>query len=285
MLQSISIEKRERVPAINIYYLTLYILSQAHTENEWEQLIQFLQTDIEQQLSHADISTNIIFAFNYCSKQLHNGNNNFLKQHFVLYKLMLEKGYLMKRNQLSDAHYKNIVRVASRAGEFEWGTEFANKYKEKISQENQENYYQLNLGTIAFYQKDYDVALECLRMVEQNNTADHISINMMLIKTYYMLMTQQKGAFYADALDSTIHALKMYFLRNKMAVRVKYKQHQNFLNLITSFIKLRDKLLYHKKKPQLKERFQKLKNKINASETVDKKWLLEQLEGENSDVE
>jgi len=279
LLQSIQDDVREATPIINIYYHLLAILSNNITENiNWDTFLALVYVHLTNALDEYDMELVLVTAINYCIRQLRKGNEEYVKYQLDLYKIMLEHNLLIEDEHLSAQHYKNLVRLAARAREFEWGLYVTEHYKNLVPTSHRQSYYYFNHAVLAFHQKKYEQVLEYLLPIQDLHLLDHINLEMLYIKTYYAIIRQspQLKIAYLDVLRDKMHAFRLYLLRNERQTQINIQSYKNFL------IHLKRLLSFHSHtKVALLNRqvlLQKLRVQIQKTSTlVDKQWLDKQV--------
>jgi hypothetical protein len=213
-------ENLRQYPLLNVYYLIYQ--TQTTTENtpyfyELKTLVQ----DQESVFPASEIRDIYLFAINFCIKKINTGEKIFIQEALEMYKVGLEKGFLLENGILSPYTYNNIMLIGLGAGETIWVELFLEKFKGALPIKNRESVYQFNLATYFFRTNKLDQAMELLRDSEFQDMLQKLDAQKMLIRIYY-----EKGEF--QALDSLLDTFRTYLYRN---TKIGYHRN-NYLNLI-----------------------------------------------------
>jgi len=101
-------------------------------------------------------------AVNFCVLQLRKGKSAYNRHLFNLYKTMDEKDLLFEEYQIHLGNLRNIVTQSCRLEEFDWAIEMLNKYEAYIHRNIRKAVKDFYLGTIAYFEKDYQLAIDYL---------------------------------------------------------------------------------------------------------------------------
>jgi hypothetical protein len=242
----------EKFPGINVYWTVLQMLEKP------DEVIFFtsLKTIIE---SHKNVfplfelKELYFYAVNYSIRKVNQGEQEFLKELFLLYKQILSDGLLLENNQLSPWTYKNLVGVALRLKEFNWVEKFIKDYNKLLAEEFRDNALNYNLAELFYYKHDYDSAMIYLNKVEFSDIYYSLDTKKMMMKIYFEQNT-------IDPLLSLISSFKIFIRRtNKQA-------YDNFITVIQQFLKYQNQ----KKVSALKRTIE------NIKPLADRNWLIEQ---------
>ncbi len=204
-------------------------------------------------------------ALNYCARQLNAGQQKYLRETFDLYQELLGKQQAGAAPSLLSSHFKNIVVVASRLGEFEWARQFVAQYVPHLQGEFNRNAYHFSLGYIAFMQGQFPQAESYLYRVLQDYEDIFFGVDarVTLLRIHYETEN-------VIGLDSLADAFRMYIQRSS------HLNGQRKANL-QAFIR------YLKRLAQIPAFDQAALKKLHAEilegrEMVNKQWLLTKLE-------
>ena len=261
-----------------LYYLLLLVLTERVEEENWNSLMSILKD--ESKIAHLKIDERqiiITLVSNFFTKKQKQGDTTYIPQHFKLYKIRLNKKELFQQGNLPTYHYKNIVRLACQASEFEAAKKIIEKYKDKVAENFRDDYYALNLATFAFYKNAYNAVLPNLASVRNLERQDHLNVEMLYLKTYYALL-RNGHENYDESLRDKKRAFRAYLNRNKKALGKNRQSYKDFLALFKKIFNLQDEINmignaeFEAKKAILVQQIE------NCQELVDKKWLKQQLE-------
>ena len=202
----------------------------------------------------------MVFAKNFCIKKINQGDYDYFKEVFELFKLELAYEYNLDKGKISAFSYKNIVSTALNLGELNWTAEFIEKYTPKLEQKEREVQYSYNLARLEFKRKNYDQVVELLHKVDYPDFFLNLSAKSMLLKTYYEL----------DEYDP------MYYLMDSMRVYINRQRGLSYhKTLYMNFLRVLKKLSNTRVGDQ--DRCKKLLREVDQKQIVDAPWLREKI--------
>lgn len=261
IISHIEKHKFDQIPAITIYYQIYLTQTDIENEEHFFKLKELLNEHYElfPPSQSYDMYT---FAINYCIRKSNAGAANFLKELFFLYKELLQKDHIISNIEFSPWHFRNIVAVGTRHGEYDWVENFINEFQHFLPSNFRLNAVTYNLATLYFYQKKYDLVIEKLRDIEFEDFSYNLNSKSMLIATYYE--TEETEPLY-----SLFDSFRTYLRRHR---DLPGSRRVLYTNLI-KFTKKLTKLTYRDKKG-----IQKLKEELEATKNIaSRNWLLEKI--------
>lgn len=250
-------------PTIKAYFLLSQLLLMPEDDSYYYNLKDFLN-QADTQLDNTDKKAFYIFLMNYCiDKKINIGKREFFHELFSIYKTLLEKQLLLKKEEFPSVDYKNIVTVGLYVKEFAWTEAFIQEYTPKLPPDERENALTYNLAKVYFAQNQYEKVIEQLREVEYDNLTYALGGKLMLLKTYYELNEYL-------ALDSLIDSFRVYLRRNQTISKEVRQQYLNVLRFIKklSNIHLGDQ-----------EAIAKIEQQIQVCKNLaDKGWIVSKVE-------
>jgi len=247
--------------AVNIYHLAFKCLSETNNEDNFNEFKKLLAANwsIFPAKEMRDV---YLIAINYCIQKMNNGESQYIKEAFELYKKGLQNKVLLEDGLLSRFDYKNSIRLGLALKEYKWAEKFIQEYVNYLPEKERGNVYKYNLAYFYFNKPDHDKAMELLRDVEFKDVFNNLDARRMLLRIYFEKEER-------SALDSLLDSFKVYVLRKK---NLGYHR-KNYLNLIRFARKMQ------KIDMQNENQKSRLRQKIEATDSVvEKKWLLSQLE-------
>ncbi|MEM8585437.1 MAG: hypothetical protein AAGF87_14255 [Bacteroidota bacterium] len=233
------------------------------TPNQLERLIAFvdsLQTSadfIEKEAQTALIQ----IALNYCIRQIRAGHTTFSDQLLALYKIGLDRGYLLRDGKLSPFNYKNIVKLGLGLGQFAWVKEIIESYTGLLPAHTREDAYHYSMADLYYYQHKYEQSLGHLRDTEFTDVHYALGARAMLLKIYF-----EQGE--TEPMHALFSSFYIYLLREKKVGKGTKDAYMNFLR----FTKKLDRM-------QNIDSFNKLRTKVSECNSLnDRNWLLSQIE-------
>ena len=203
------------------------------------------------------------YAQNYCITKANQGKTEFLTEYFELYQELIQKEIIIENGELNPWHFKNVILVGLRLGEYKWAEEFIAKYQTYLAKEYRKNAVTYNLAQLYFYQKDYNKVIEQLRDVEYDDLAYNLNSKMMLIAIYY-----ETEEF--DPLYSLFDSFRTYLNRHKEISPNRKSQYLKFISFTKKITNLN---------PNDQHAAGQIKKELEEEKAVaNKKWLLEKVE-------
>lgn len=203
-----------------------------------------------------------VIAQNYCVSQINQGNSDFLKELFNVYKNFIDKDFFKTEGSLDSLTFRNIVVVGLRNGEYEWTEKFISEYYKILPHEIRDNIFSFNLSQLYFYQKKYIDVIKILQEVEYNDYVTNCNAKTTLIGAYY-----EENEF--EPLFSLLESFRVYLNRNKeipLARKVNYKNLIRFTKKLISIA------------PNNKKALIQLKTEVEATKNIPSRdWLLEKI--------
>ena len=254
-------KKYEEIPAVSIYYQILMLFQEPENDAHYSILKTHLNKSIDAFTSSEarDIFT---YAQNYCITRANAGKQEYLTELLSLYKISLDKKFIIQNDNISPWAFKNIVSVATRVGEISWAEGFVKDYINYVNIKFKDNAYNYNLAYLYYSKKEYGKALHMLNSVEYTDVFYALDSRILQIKLYYEMDE-------VSPLLSSLDAFRVYLRRNKVIS-------EHMRTVYSNFIKFTDKLIkYSNDKP----RREKLKDDIiKTKQVADINWLLLKLQ-------
>jgi len=205
-------------------------------------------------------------AVNFCVLQLRKGQQIYNQHIFDLYKIMDEKDLLFGENNMHIGNLRNIINQSCRLEEYDWATEMLGKYYDTIPKNIRDDVRDFNLGTIAYFKKDYQLAIDYLFPLPPINLSHDINRRTTMIKAYYELNTE-----YLETTHTLFRSFEKYIGEHKNITSKSKTSYKNFIRTLINLYRIKHKAT----KMQLSNLKQKLEaQKLNSN----KNWLLQKIE-------
>lgn len=217
----------DHVPAAKVYYNVILTLTEPENKQHYLNLLELLD-EHQDIFSREELFDMYVYAKNFCIRKINNGHTEYMKELFVLYKIILENRIIFRENYLSQWDYKNIVYLGLRLEEYAWVKDFIEGYNDSLDPRYRKNAFTYNMAYYYFFLKEYDQTLTMLRSVEFTDVYYHLDSKSLLLKTYYELEA-------TEPFFSLVEAFKIYIKRNKL---IPIGQKNNYNNLIRFITKL-----------------------------------------------
>lgn len=173
----------------------------------------------------------------YCLIKVLNGNKEFKRHVYELYKFAIDNGYLRLEGNwgMRIKEFRNIVTLAVMNNDIEWAEELTHKYISTKKGRQRENILNFGLAFISFHKMQYEKTLHLIDKLDYNSHE--------FVSEFYMLKIQ---AFY-----------ELGFPDSSMAVLDSYRHHlgsselysDNFREANLAFVRLVRRLISLKKNP------------------------------------
>lgn len=256
-------------PAIHCYFEIFNLLK---TDNDPSQFTQTLNTLNSYQKSFTDSELKSMYAYlsNYCIQQVNKGISAFTPILFDMQKLLLQNKILLENGVLSHISYRNIVAIAIKLKEYVWAEKFIEDYKSSITNQHQENAYNLSKSNLLYAKGDFQETVFLLNQVEFTDVYYACTAKYTLLKAYHALKE-------IETLDYFVSSFQLYLKRNKeISVNFK-KSSENFLKLFKKLL-LIEKQLDYKEKEKLEKKIKNLVAAVQSEKALaNKSWLMEQI--------
>ncbi|MBP9705137.1 MAG: hypothetical protein KBD79_10320 [Chitinophagales bacterium] len=256
----------QKNPSIHLYYSIFQWLNNP-ADDDWyigfpEKLIAHLD-----KLSENNAKEICAYVQNYCVKRINEGKENFLRELFNLFRLMIEKNLITDNNSLSQWTYKNIVTTGLRLKEFEETEQFIHEWYIKLPEAVRDNAYQYNLAVLHYESKQYKRAMQLLNKVHFTDPNYYLDAKCILLKIYF-----EQEAF--ESIHTLKDTVKIYLLREKLLSKNQKQLYKNLFNYTLKLYRLKYESGYLADE-KLQAALQKLTNEIQQNELVaNKAWLV-----------
>ncbi len=247
----------DNIPLIAIYFKILKSLSDDKNDKHYKQL-KTLIAKHQKAIAVSELRDIYVFVQNYCIRKINKGHNEYLRELFNTYKVMLENEIILEQGFIEHSHFKNIVTLALRLDEIEWTEKFITKYSGKINKELRKNAVSYNLARVHYARKQYREALRVMRTVEFTDIYYHLDSKSLLLKIYYEMDD-------IEPLFSLITTMRVYLKRSKLISEYQRTIYINLINHVKTLARIKSG--GHQKVDSINEA---IKNKI---EIADINWL------------
>ncbi|MCB0612599.1 MAG: hypothetical protein KDC75_04815 [Phaeodactylibacter sp.] len=254
---------------INIYYTLFRVFREKNTSLLFSGLEPLLSTYnmlfTEEELK--DIN-NLVPA--YLINRINNGQSGYLEKLFQWNQAIIDNRSAFEGPYIPHQRFKNMVSCALLLKKYEWIKWFMEKHIRHTKPSVREGLRCFIEGTVHYYQNNFREAISVLQVkVIPNNDFYFYDINSLLLRAYYEL----------DDLESfrAIFArLKKKISRDRRTALGHQAAYQNFSELLSELIKLREKLWLsgRMKKEQLNHFYEKVSS---VEPMLHKQWLLDKI--------
>jgi len=204
----------------------------------------------------------LLNILDYSVNKLIKGDEKFLKEIFVINKLMDENSLTLFGEHIQGDYYYSVVEHAAILKQISWAKEFADKYKFYLSVEQRESSVNLGLSRIDFENREYESSLQHLLIVENINPYSYLSHKVLLIQNNYELKDFENITFILETFSK--------YLKRRIDITNELKE--NYIKFLYYFRKLK---AVSTTKTYL---INNLENELrNEKFFLHKRWLLEKI--------
>jgi hypothetical protein len=217
---------------------------------------------LKHNLAKDELLTIYRLAINYTIRRSNNGDEQYHRELFDLYKDGIQSNILIENGELSAFAYKNTVTIGLRLLEFEYIDKFIKDYRLLLNSEHRKSYHD-------YCRAHWFVAVgrysEGMPMLSQLNYGDiflQLSANALLLKAYYELNEY-------DALSSLLDSFKQLLHRKRDTIGYHLQNYLNFIRLLGRLANL---------SKANTAAFQRLEEEVQTTTPLsERQWLLAQL--------
>lgn len=246
-------------------HLKVVALLTYKTHDAFTHLISFLNENITS-IPMDDVRATYVVAINFCASQIRKGYTEYNHHALDLYMTMDEKGLMVEEGIIKFTKLHNAVRLGSRVGEFEWAKQMIHKHYTHIVKTIRNDVRDYNLGMIAFYERDFQTAIDYLYGVGNIDTSHDLNRRTMIVKSYYEIETE-----YKETTAQMFRSIEKYVKEHQILSASRKKAYKTFIRLLINLYRVRHR--------EGKMTLESIKNKLENAEFIsDKKWLMEKIE-------
>ena len=219
----------KETPLIEIYYsLTMILYSD---DDEYFRKVMKKINEYADKIDTSDMLELLINLENYCSRRIRKGDLEFAKDLYDLYKMEIEKGYFAIYGYLHDVLYKGVIEIGLEIGESEWVKKFAEKYKNRLQPEIEDDVYNYGKAFILFHEGNYEKALEHLSMIKLYDVHSKIEVKELSAKIYFEMKLE-------DMLFSLTDTFRHLLSNSKVLSDQRKTSYFNFIKYIKRLYKV-----------------------------------------------
>lgn len=222
----------ESVPAMDIYYRILLLLTSEPTHDQFRRLKKLLATHLS---LFPDREKKEIYSYaqNFCIQMIKKGEHEFLEELFQLYQTGLDQDLLMEDGVLSPWKFKNIVSGGLRLGYFEWVEKFIRDYHAYLPEDFRETAMQYNQANLLYHKGRHHEAMRLLSRVEFSDVFYSLDTRKMMLMIYFELGE-------TEALLSLIASFRLYLRRNKLISERNRKAYKHFVSAVQTLFRMEE---------------------------------------------
>lgn len=251
----------EQMPTEAVMYYHLYLCTTYPQRIKAYEKLRVLLRAKGGQLFMEELEDLYNGAINYCARGINRGIPKFQRDIWELYQEMIDQGILGAKGSLLKAHFKNMMVIASRLGEFEWAKRFLKDHQTYIIGNHNQNGIHFGKGVISYYEGNLDEAgIHFYKVLE-----DYEDIFFGLDARGYLLRIHYETGN-TVSLESLCDSYRMFLKRNKELPGRRKANYNHFVNCMRRLARIPD---------FEKERLLKLKKDIEEGRRIaNTGWLL-----------
>ncbi len=246
----------------NLYVLVIQLLK-SEKEDHFVTLKDFFFGNTQKITKEGKIIGSVILT-NFAVSQERNGNANYQKEIFNLYKFRETENLFLQEGSISEQAFINVVITASASGEFKWAKYFMQKYVGFMAIDLREDALKLSNASLNFHKKFYNKVLKLLATIQRKDLSMTIRVRSLRIRTYYEISL--KDPTYDDMAWNEINNMQAFIRNNKNKIPDKVEEaYLNFCKICTAILKGKSRAELQKMMDKLK----RLKFRIWLQEKVE----------------
>lgn len=173
-----------KTPAVAIYFHCYKFLSEAYSNDHYH---LFSQLFFREASSFPSTERKGLYqlALNFCIRRHNQGEIDYTREAWRLYRFALDQGLLLEQDQFSRFSFNNIVGIAIKLAELDWVEAFIEEFSQHIASEYRSSTLALNQARLAFAQRRFSAALPFLQEVNRQDLINNLISRSLLIKVFY----------------------------------------------------------------------------------------------------
>ncbi|MBL7800788.1 MAG: hypothetical protein JNL95_08670 [Chitinophagales bacterium] len=205
----------------------------------------------------------ITVAENFAAWKINNGFN-YTKEVHLLHVTRIKSNTLVNKNNLiSPGVFLNAVTAALQLNKTDFVRQFIKEQSPKLEQSVRKDIAAFCQCKILLVEKKYGETIQLLNKTTFTDLFYQVGGRRMILQCFYELNEM-------SALDSALHALKVFVNRKKEVAPSSAESNNNFLNILSAITKLNK---------GDKEKAQKLLEQTQQTKAIaDRKWLIEKIQ-------
>lgn len=254
------------IPYIKSYYFSFKLI-QTGEDKYFYKLKEFFKNNYSN-IDKKEMLDIYTVLENYCYKKIRNGNNEFVKEQFLLYKQSVESGtYKGKKDFISSTFFMSIVVTGYEAEESQWVNHFVKNYISDVIEDSRKNTLHFCNALGLYHRNEYEKSLAELSLVTTEEFSFKQNIKSLMLKIYFALNEQEP--FY-----SHIDTYKHFILRNKLVHDSLRKQINNYINFSKKLFEIKNSI-----ETNIDYELENLKREIIKTQAmINKTWLLKMID-------
>jgi len=117
--------------------------------------------------------------------------------------------------------------IACRVEAYEWALEMNEYYQQYVLKAIRHSVYHFNMGTIAFHQKDFDIAHSHFIQVEKFDLTFYTNARVLMLKCLY-----EKGGDYSEHMMTALRSAEKYFKEHPRLASIRKTSYKNYIQIL-----------------------------------------------------
>ena len=174
---------------------------------------------------------------NFCALQIRKGKVEYSRHQFNLYKSMDAKNLLLTDSQIHIGNLHNIVIASCTVNEYDWAVQMVEKYYDCLPVDLRDAVKNYNLGAIAYYQSDFQQAIDYLFPLPAINLLHDINRRSLMIKAFYELDSD-----YKETTHTLFRSFEKYIREHKSLTGKSKTSYKNFIRTLINLYRIKHKV-------------------------------------------
>lgn len=252
-------------PTVGLYNNLFKVLSTPADYSLVEDLKEAMLLDYKALLPR-DLNNVYYSTLNHLSRMINRGGSEYYPRTLAWYRLGLETDILLVDGKISHITFNNIALLGYQGGEYAWTENFLEEFNPFLKEEQREDALSACRGMGAFYQQDYQRAIDILAN-HSFGPAYELRQRLTIIRAYYELLLA--GGDVYEKLARRLSNFNGFLTRNTTFSEVACEPYKNHLRILRQLVDRKLREDYSRETKAV------LVGEINGSEQlVAKQWLL-----------
>jgi len=221
------------VPMIGIYFNAIMVLLKPEDESYYYKLKKLVFENAAS-LEKNTLSDLYINLENYCHRKGRTGAEKFNKEALEIYHAEIENNVCFVNGLMPYSLYNSYVVTACRLKKYDEAHEFVEKYRQTLSPENMDGYYDYCMAFLENARRNNEKALEYLSKVKLDDLYMKMDVRILQSKIYYELTWHMP-------LQSLLDTFKKTVQNNKLMPEFRKKYYLMFIRYLNQMNNLKQK--------------------------------------------
>lgn len=233
ILQHLTDNKYDDIPAINLYYNVIMLMLNEKEEKYLSEITHILKVPAGK-IEKLDKFNAYFILNNYYRKKEDKGSQKYARELFELYRTQLLEGSYKAEKFIHPTLFLDIVRAGLRLKEFDWVENFICCYITEIEPNYKDNTLYFSSAMLHFFRKNHQEALKFLSKLKFNGYFHKLDVYCYLLRIYYELNE-------TESMISLIDTFRHVLANDKTIADYKISQYKDFLKFLSYLSKMKIK--------------------------------------------